>query len=356
LTTFRTLDASDPQGLADWLALWKSWPEREVFAHPHYVALFAEDGQRALCAVGEANGGHVLYPFILRDLSLERYWLADVPSGFDIVSPYGFGGPFAWGEIPDAFAQGFWSAFDRWAEEKGLVSEFIRFALFPGETVPYPGEREQMLQNVVRDLSLTGDAMLMDFAHKVRKNVKKAQRSGVTIVQDASGERLEQFLAIYSHTLDRREAGRRYYFPRGYFERIHRDLAGQFMYFHAVHAGRVVSTELVLVSEETVYSFLGGTDDAFDLRPNDLLKVEIIRWAQETGKRRFVLGGGHQMYDGIYRYKLSFAPRGVKPFYVGRRIFSPGIYERLVSNRALQSRERGEAWAPSPGFFPAYRA
>jgi hypothetical protein len=354
--TLRILDADDPGDLADWLALWKSWPQREVFAHPHYVALSAEEGQRVLCAVVAREGGFVLYPFILRDLTRERYWPPDAASGFDITSPYAFGGPFAWGDVHGGLVQAFWSAFDGWAKDKGLVSEFIRFALFPGEALPYPGEREQILKDVVRDLSLTGDAMLMDFEHKVRKNIKKAERSGVTIVRDASGERLEEFLVIYRHTLDRREADRRYYFPRAFFERIQRDLSGQFMYFHALHAGRVVSTELVLVSEENVYSFLGGTDDAFDLRPNDLLKVEIIRWAQSAGKRRFVLGGGYQADDGIYRYKLSFAPHGVAPFEVGRRIFSRGMYERLVANRALQSRDRGEVWAPSPEFFPAYRA
>jgi hypothetical protein len=354
--TFRILDAGDPSGLADWLEMWESWPQREVFAHPNFVALAAEDQQHALCAVGEGQGGRVLYPFILRDLTLEPYWPSDVASGFDIASPYGFGGPFAWGGISESFAEAFWSAFDRWAKEKGLVSEFIRFAPFPGEVLPYPGEREQVLMNVVRDLSLTADAIQTDFEQKVRKNVRKAERSGVMIVRDESGERLEEFLAIYRHTLDRREAGSRYYFSRSYFESIRRDLAGQFMYFHAVHGERVVSTELVLVSEENVYSFLGGTiDDAFALRPNDLLKVAIIRWAQNAGKRRFVLGGGYQMDDGIYRYKLSFAPRGVTPFFVGRRIFAPVMYERLVSNRAVQGRERGEVWTPTPGFFPAYR-
>ncbi len=357
LPAFRILDGGDPGELASWLALWGSWPQREVFAHPHYVALSLEDGQRALCAVAEAGDGHILYPFILRDLTREPYWPADVASGFDIVSAYGFGGPFAWGQISDDFARAFWTSFDRWAKEHGVVSEFVRFALYPGETLSYPGEREQMLLDVVRDLSLTGDAMLMDFKQKVRKNVRKASILGITIVRDPSGERLADFLELYGHTLDRRQADRRYYFPRGYFERIQRDLSGQFMYFHALHDGRVVSSELILISEENVYSFLGGTaDDAFALRPNDLLKVTIIRWAQSAGKLRFVLGGGYQLDDGIYHYKRSFAPHGVKPFFVGRRILAPGMYERLLNNRVLQEREQGIAWIPAPGSFPAYRA
>lgn len=355
--TFRVLDANDPAELADWLALWQSWPQREIFAHPQYVSLYLEEGQRALCAVGESDSAHVLYPFILRDLTRECYWPAKPVSGFDIISPYGFGGPFAWGLTEEAFSKAFWSAFDRWAAEKPVISEFIRFALFSSEGFGYPGEREEVLKDVVRDLFLTGDALLMDFEHKVRKNIKKAERSGITIEEDASGRRLQEFLGIYKHTMDRREAGRQYYFPRSYFEKIPLELPGQFRYFHALHQGRVVSTELVLVSEENVYSFLGGTvDDAFDWRPNDLLKYEIIKWAQRTGKRRFILGGGYQRDDGIYRYKLSFAPRGVVPFFVGRRVISPDLYEELVRRRSRLHREEGKLWAPSPGFFPAYRS
>src|ERR1035438_1807073 len=118
--------------------------------------------------------------------------------------------------------------------------------------------------------------------------------------------------------MDRRNAGEAYYFPREYFERIHADLKGQFAYFHALIGGAVVSTELVLVSAQRVYSFLGGTDAAwFHVRPNDLLKVEIMNWARSAGKTEFVLGGGYARGDGIYRYKLSFAPSGSVPFSIG---------------------------------------
>jgi lipid II:glycine glycyltransferase (peptidoglycan interpeptide bridge formation enzyme) len=197
------------------------------------------------------------------------------------------------------------------------------------------------------------DELWMDFEHKVRKNVNKARRSGVTVVVDPAGERLDDFLRIYNETMDRREAGGGYYFGRGFFERIGADLPGQHCYLHALHEGEVISTELVLVSEENVYSFLGGTDSRFfALRPNDLLKHEIIAWAKAQGKRRFVLGGGYEPDDGIYRYKLAFAPHGAVPFFAGTRVLRPDAYEALV--RARAAAEPG--WQPRPGFFPAYRA
>jgi hypothetical protein len=323
----------------EWLALWSSWPGREVWAHPGYASLYEDETTRALCAAWQSDDGCVLYPFLLRDLRVAPF---DVEAA-DVVTPYGYGGAFAWGEP----AAGFWPAFDAWAAERRIVSEFVRFALFDDELLPYPGEREQKLVNVVRGLDAEEDAIWMDVEHKVRKNVKRARRSGVQIEVDEHGARLDDFLRIYEHTLERRAAPPRYRFPRTFFESIAERLRGGFVYVHALHEDRVVSSELALVSEWTVYSFLGGTaSDAYELRPNDLLKWELIRWAKRAGKRRFVLGGGYRTDDGIFRYKRSFAPGGLMPFHVGHRVLDAELY------RELTERVGGSGAA---GFFPAYR-
>ena len=345
---FAVWDARDPQ----WLELWREWPAREVFAHPAYVELYASPTSRALCASWRSSDGFVLYPFVLRDLTGEPFCPDGVGPAYDVTSAYGYGGAFAWGGDPGRLAPDFWAAYDDWAAERGVVSEFVRLALFEEALLPYPGEREERLENVVRTLEPSLDEVWIDFEHKVRKNVKKARRSGVTIEIDERGERLDDFLRIYRETMTRRGADASYDFQREFFDRIGATLGGHYAYFHALASGSIVSSELVLVSAENVYSFLGGTDEAaFDLRPNDLLKHEVIRWAKESGKRRFVLGGGAAPGDGIVRYKASFAPRGRVPFVVGRRVLAADVYEQLT--------ERRVALADGPlraGYFPAYRA
>jgi hypothetical protein len=308
-----------------WLSAWEAWPEREVHAHPEYVRLFEDDGTRALCAVADG----VLYPFLLRS------------DPVDVVTPYGYGGAF---RTSDADAGAFWGAFDAWAAEQGAVSELVRFSLFAERLLPYPGEREPRLVNVVRDLEPAAEELWMDYEHKVRKNVGKARRSGLRVEVDETGARLDDFVRLYEHTLDRRGASARYRFPRAFFERIRDRLAGQFVHAHVLDGERVVSSELALLSATSAYSFLGGTDAAaFELRPNDLLKVELMLWAREAGKRRFVLGGGQQPDDGIFRYKRSFAPHGLVPFEVGMRIFDADRYAELSRGRETT-------------FFPAYRS
>jgi hypothetical protein len=324
---------------AEWLEHWSAWPEREVYAHPGYVALEAGEHARALCAGWRSDEGRVLYPFLLRDLRVEPFGV----DASDVITPYGYGGAFFWGSDREVVAREFWPAFDMWAAEERVVSEFVRLALFEDELLPYPGEREQRLVNVVRDLAPSADELWMDCEHKVRKNVKKARRAGVTIEFDPTGERLDDFLRLYERTLERREAPERYRFPRAFFERLPKEC----VYVHALHGDEVVSSELVLLSEHNAYSFLGGTDsDAYELRPNDLLKWELILWAKAAGKRRFVLGGGYTADDGIFRYKRSFAPRGLVPFHVGWRILEPQLYRELTERVGARS---------DADFFPAYR-
>ncbi|WP_426517616.1 GNAT family N-acetyltransferase [Diaminobutyricibacter sp. McL0618] len=350
--SFRVLDATIPSERQDWLQLWESWPQREVHAHPAYVSLFSEGVGQPLGAVWESVAGSVLFPFILRDARMPDADTID-DNYTDIVTPYGYGGAYAWGVTNDrSLATDFWQAFTAWSVKQSVVSEFVRLSVFDETLLPYPGSVEVRQDNVVCDLALEPDALWMSFDQKVRKNVKKAQRSGVVIEVDTTASRFDEFLRIYQATMDRRGADGGYYFPREFFEAIHEEMPGQFAYFHAVLEGAIVSTELVLLSKDSAYSFLGGTlDDAFTVRPNDLLKYEVMRWLALSGRRWFVLGGGYEPGDGIFRYKRAFAPGGVRPFAVGMRIIDSNSYRTLVARRLTVNPEPIRS-----GFFPEYRA
>jgi hypothetical protein len=291
----------------------------------------------------------------LRALGGEPYCDPSLRDCVDIATPYGYGGPFRWGTAWDrGMVRAFWSEFDAWAAGTRVVSEVVRLSLFPESLVEYAGDRRVLLDNVVVSLKDEGE-MWRAFDHKVRKNVNKAHAAGLTVTLDKNGERLDDFLAIYTGTMDRRNAGHTYYFPREYFERI-RDLKGQVAWFHAFMGEVMVSTELVLVSADRIYSFLGGTDAAwFHVRPNDLLKFEIMNWARDAGKKDFVLGGGYTRGDGIYKYKLSFAPSGSRPFSIGSRILNAEAYGELIHCRRVRASLQGVTWEPEPNYFPAYR-
>jgi len=358
MSGFRIFDVNSPADVRDWLGVWDAWPQREVFGHPEYLRLYATSGNRAYCAAWTSQDLIILHPFLVRDLADVPFWTGPPGALFDATSAYGYSGPYVWGEGDrDHAARKFWPEFHAWALDHQVVSEFVRLSLFPETRLPYAGATWLAGKQIIRALNPDRAVPWMDFEHKVRKNAAKAERCGVHVEIDRGGAHLTDFLDIYQHTMARRSALDTYYFPQEFFRQMCDRLPDQFAFFHAVHQNQTVSSELVLVSSSRVYSFLGGTlEDSFTCRPNDLLKVEIIRWAANHGKSGYVLGGGYRGQDGIYRYKRSFAPHGEVSQCLAGQVFSGDLYSALVGARERFAAERGEEWRPRQGYFPAYRS
>lgn len=351
---FKVLDAADPGDLSLWKSLWRQWPEQESMAYPEYVRLFARAEDQVMCAALVSDHGGVMFPFLLRAVS-EEPWAGQDEHRFDIVTPYGYGGAFAWGCDEDD-DNAFWESFDAWAAEHGIVTSFARLSLFEDQRLPFRGIEEDNMPNVIRTLDLSPEELWRDYAHKVRKNVNTARRAGLEVQFDTCGESLDRFIDIYRDTMQRREAAESFHFPRDFFETIIEKMPGQYLFCHVYAGQRMVSTELVLLSSSHMYSFLGGTlPEAFASRPNDLLKHAMIEWGMAQGKSAFVLGGGYGREDGIFQYKRYFAPRGVVSFKVGKRIYDEAAYRQLVQQRQDWEVRHGRSWMPAQDYFPGYR-
>lgn len=350
---FRILDAARPDELAAWIALWERWPAREVMGHPEYVRAFARDGDRAVAAVGEGDGAGVLFPLVLRPLAAEP-WAGPGEARWDATTPYGYGGPFALGDGRGDEAA-FWRDYEAWCRGARVVCTFARLSLFPEQLArEIPGQVEVRGLNVVVSLSGGRDAVWQEYDRDVRRRVRVARREGVTIEIDREGARLPEFYEIYEHTMRRRFADAWYRFPPAFFEGLLGRLRGHVALVHAVAAGRILSSELALVSARHVYSFLGGTrSDGFRLFPNEMVRHATADWAAAEGKAGYVLGGGRAPDDGIFRHKRIFAPRGVVPFRTACLVHDEAAYQELVARRGAAA---GAGWTPRPEFFPVYRA
>lgn len=352
---FRALRAEVPAELGDWREAWISWPDREVMANPDYVQLFAQPCDRVVCVVGEEPAGAVLLPLILRPLGKER-WAGPGERRWDATSPYGYGGPFARG-TRSPFDAPFWRAYAQWCAAEGIVSTFVRLSLFPDQLAFTPEPVEGRGENVVIALEPGPEELWHGYDRKVRKWVRVAEDAGLEVELDYDGRRLDEFYAVYTHTMQRNGAAEWYCFSRSFFQALVDKLRGFYVFFHALHRGRVVSSDLVLLSKEHAYAFLAGTlADAFPLGPNYLLKHRALQWAAAAGKKAFVLGGGLKPNDGLMQFKRAFGPRGQVPFRVACLTHDEKEYHDLLRRRSAFEVERGGDWSPRPGFFPAYRA
>ena len=323
----------------------------DLYFDPNYAKVYEQIDGRSETFRFDCPYGRMQNTFILRPVK----WELDGKRWYDIVTPYGYGGPVVL-ECTDLekLMEAYREAFIAYCLENNIVCEFIRFHLFDNVDVRqhYYGETAHMLDNVVVDTSQDYETIWMNYEHKVRKNVKKAKNSGLEMCIEQSLDHLDGFLDIYYATMDRNQATAYYYFRRAYFEDIARLMPDNYMYFHVMKDGKVVSTELVLCSKDYAYSFLGGTNqEYYAMRPNDFLKDAIIQWCSQTGRRCFILGGGYHKEDGIYRYKRSFTKAPDVPFFVGRAILNKPVYDRLVELRAAED----PTFDRESSYFPRYR-
>jgi hypothetical protein len=353
---FSVLDAGEPRELAAWLELWLAWPEREIMAHPEYARLFARPCDRVVCVAAEVDGGGgVLLPLLLRPLGAEP-WARPGERRWDAVTPYGYGGPFAWGSAARD-DEAFWRAHATWCRDQGLVTTFFRLSLFPEQMLRLPWPVETRSTNIVLPVAAGPEAIWRGYQSKVRRWVHTAERAGIEVHVDRDASRLDAFRTVYGHTMCRRGASPWYFFPRSFFESIRDRFPGQYAFFHAALDGEVVSSDLALCSERRIYYFLGGTlQSAFAHGANYLVKHRMALWAAAAGKQACVLGGGYEPEDGIYRYKHGFARHGTVPFQVVSAVHDERSCRELTEDRAAFAAREGDAWQPRPAFFPPYRS
>ena len=331
---FRILTLADH---ADWRAAWSRLPEarRDVFLRPEYYAACSDDAA-AECAVFEREDSIVLHPYLRRPIHTLP-WLDLDRECFDLECAYGYGGPAS-----NTNDEGVWLEFFRrfsdYCRSTSVVAEFMRLHPLTAnlDRLGLQYQIQTMNENVIVDLDRSEDEIWASYRQSARKNVNKARRNGVEVFfEGASSEHFEDFIRIYHHTLDRRAAADSYRFPPRFYQTLHRLMPDGLIYCFARWNGEIVSTELCLISEDAMYSFLGGTlDSAFDVRPNNLLKHELILFGRKKGLKKFVLGGGSERGDGIFEYKKTFAPEGVKDFFIGKRVHDAAMYARLLESCA----------------------
>lgn len=324
-------------GDAEWEKAWNLLPPeaRDAFAHPGYYRAFAclEPGAMPECAVLRDRRGILLHPYFRRDLRAIP-WLGAPEGSCDLMTAYGYGGIYGDTGREDLLDD-FMALFGGHCAGTGVVAELVRLNPLLGSEAALSRRYDLRKGNrqVAVDLRRTDDEIWRGYRHNNRKNVNKALRSGVEIVrEDPLGPRFGDFLSIYASTMVRRDADEGFLFPGGFYRTLAEGLGNGCRMFYALSGGVTVSAEMVLASGTAVYSFLGGTkEEFFELRPNNLLKHEIIRWARDAGYRSFLLGGGPGGDDGIFDYKRSFAPDGILDFHLACRVFDEDLYGRLVA-------------------------
>lgn len=271
---------------------------------------------------------------------------------FDITTPYGYGGPvIVYGEDTDGLLKDYYASFREYCREHRIVSEFVRFHLFESREVreQYYGEVSLIGSHITKPLS---GPLKLNMSSDVQRCLKKADKMGMTIHVDATGDKVSDFLDIYYDMLNRNQASSYYRFNRTFFDEMHKKFSGRFVYVSAEFDGKVISSRLAIYGKRYGFGFLGGTlKDYFYTQATTVVDYHVLNYLKSQNCSYFSFGGGINGKDGIYNYKRKFNKMGDHPFYVGRTIHLPEIYDELVSKHSSIS-----ALNHPSSFFPLYRA
>ncbi len=303
------------------------------------------------------DGLMAVMPFLLRKIILH-----EKDTGyFDVSSPWGYNGPFFTEGISEDMMVEFWKALDAWYTENKVVSEFLRFNFFHNHR-GYTGEALHTLYNVKGNIT-DWELFWSNLKSNTRNQFRKAEKTGLEFnlfYKDISEKQVEDFYQVYIGTMDRRDAIDSFYHPLDYFLNFWKNNQEKCAIGMVYKDGFPISTELFLISEATMYSFLGGTDsDYFKLRPNEFLKISAIKWANEEGLRYYMIGGGlsNGKEDKLYLYKKKYFPFDEDiDFYTGRKVVLPSKYAEFTEASSHKLSENNTIEDIKKGFFPKYRA
>ena len=352
MTSFHSFGLRDHADRDTVLNLWGRWGPTEVWTHPSVALSFAAAGDRPVCLTWASQAEAVLLPFTLRPPGGSGLLRQQRPVGHHHpLRPRGAFVVGAPGVRPDAFRH----EVDAWAGRHAVISVFGHPLPFADQVLACGGSWSsgRPTSSVTSPWGRGGCGSTTSI--RFARTCEADRASGVTVTVHQDLETFDEFMRVYQETMVRRGASDTYHYKRAFFEQLLVPKATRYASFHAWQDGAVISTKLVMASDRWSYSFLGGTVEGnFATRPNDLLKHEICLWSMAQGKTRYVLGGGYDNDDGIYRYKKAFAPHGDVGFPTGSRVYDQVGYAELVEQRIAWAAAQGESWEPRPGWFPAY--
>ena len=321
-----------------WLELVNNMPSglKDIYSTPQFYSLFEKENlTKAYCFVFRDQRDTAIYPYLQTHVNKLGYRLSE--DYFDIQAPYGYNGLLTTTNDP-SFLDQFSYAFHSYCEDRNVIAEMIRFnPVLKNHQRCNHSENIHVLDNVIIDLTGGIDQVWQySFEKEVRGAVRKAEKHYLEFeyyyCSELPSDRFSDFKEIYLSTMKRNNANEQYFFSEDFFDQLVKRISSRSIIFFALIDKKPVSTELVLLSDEIAYPYLGGTlAEANYCSPNTFLRHKLLQVLHEKNIKYYSMGGGLKKDDKLYKYKRSFSRNTVPcPIYIGKKIYNENIYQEVV--------------------------
>jgi hypothetical protein len=305
--------------------------QRDIYFTPEWLALHRRERSITAHLYAYESGSSVLaYPFLLRSFSrIGERALGETLC--DLETAYGYGGPVASGAA-DGFLAEAWSAFDAWCKAHRVVAEFVRLhpLLDNGKLLPAEARRSQDRETISIDLvEVTEGAE--PYSAKARNMIRRALRSGATVVSLSGMDALEQFRQMYEATMRRLGAGDFYYFGDHYFQWLGRLVETDGVMLGVQHEGQCVAAAMFLKGPRWMHYHLAASEKSGRVPgAMNLLLHEAARLGASLGLELLHLGGGTtaDTADPLFLFKRSMGTQR-HVFQIAKRVRDQEKYDEL---------------------------
>lgn len=165
-------------------------------------------------------------------------------------------------------------------------------------------------QHVLNLNGIGEDVLWKTYKPSIRRNIKKAESSGVTIKEIKTKDEMAELYRLYVETMARNHATPTW--TKGVLYAIYDLLVkpGQASIFFAEWEMKIVAGLILINSKDVASYFLGASRTGFHfLRPNDLLFHQAILKSLSGGRKKFDFMTCVEWDDDLIRFKEKWGAR-----------------------------------------------
>jgi hypothetical protein len=314
----------------------------DIYYTWEYLNLYEEENRsEALLFKYQSAEKIFISPFLFHTISSINGNLLDTPI-FDIETAYGYGGPVSTSLNP-SFLQDANEAFSNWCREIGVTAEFIRFhpilstEKFSGKNVKIEFNRTtySILINQLKD-------PIDHFHGPARNKIRKALKSGLNARELEKVYGIEQFLSLYTETLERVGANKYYNFSKKYFEKLSKFPSDKIRIIGVEDNFGMEAIAIFLADQNGFHYHLSASRSHRKYKGvTNLLLYTAVEMAIKDKKLFIHLGGGlsSEGSDSLSVFKKSVSNKSHQ-YFIGKRTHRPEVWNSaniLLSDNNLES-------------------
>jgi hypothetical protein len=307
---------------------------QDIYFTPEYSLLHAqEDPGRALCL--KYQEGEQIWAFPVLRNPIQKIGTVALPSGlFDLESAYGYGGPLSNSE-DDGFLKRANQAFVEWAEQNGIITQFIRFhPLLGNERWIKDVHLEKIFDRFTLSTAIDKYDPGQPFYPKTTRNIiGRAGRLGLEARLLDVDQGFLDFQELYRLAMERLGAETYLFFDPHYFERLRLLVKERGFLIGAFHQQKMIGAAVFFYGPYWLHYHLSASN--FDNRLPGVTNIILdlaFQEAKSKALRQVHLGGGRtpDSEDSLLKFKKSMST-DMHSFYIGKRIYNLPVYKDLVT-------------------------